>query len=62
MPTIQSFLSGENCCPCGAVVERGMRRCRKCRARSRWRFRQAHGQAHRTRPVTPTKRTRPGDR
>lgn len=23
-------------CPCGALPESGMKRCRKCRARSRW--------------------------
>jgi hypothetical protein len=28
-------------CPCGALLEHGMRRCRKCRARSRWRRRKA---------------------
>jgi hypothetical protein len=26
-------------CRCGALMEHGMRRCRKCRARSRWRRR-----------------------
>jgi len=28
-------------CPCGALPENGMRRCRKCRARSRWYRRKA---------------------
>jgi len=26
----------ERHCPCGALLEYGMTRCRKCRARSRW--------------------------
>ena len=26
----------ERHCQCGALLEPGMRRCRKCRARSRW--------------------------
>jgi hypothetical protein len=26
----------ERHCQCGALLESGMRRCRKCRARSRW--------------------------
>jgi|HubBroStandDraft_1064217.scaffolds.fasta_scaffold70759_2 hypothetical protein len=30
-----------DCCPCGAAVEHGMNRCRKCRARSRYRRRKA---------------------
>jgi hypothetical protein len=33
-------------CQCGALVEPGMRRCRKCRARSRW----YRHKAHRARP------------
>jgi hypothetical protein len=31
-----------DCCPCGAALEHGMKRCRKCRARSRYRRRRAH--------------------
>ena len=31
-----------DCCPCGASLEQGMKRCRKCRARSRYRRRRAH--------------------
>jgi hypothetical protein len=56
MQITQKFLTGDRRCPCGALLERGMRRCRKCRARSRWRFRQAQQQAHRARPVAPRKR------
>jgi hypothetical protein len=26
----------EDRCPCGALLDHGMKRCRKCRARSRW--------------------------
>lgn len=35
MPELDSSLLG-NCCPCGAAVEHGKQRCRKCRARSRY--------------------------
>ena len=48
MPTLQHCLPENNCCPCGVALDRGKRRCRKCRARSRWYRRQAH----RTRPVS----------
>lgn len=35
-------------CPCGALTGNpGMRLCRKCRARSRYRWRQRHGLAAR---------------
>jgi hypothetical protein len=54
MPTLQHSLPSNDCCPCGAALEHGKKRCRKCRARSRWH----HRQAHRTRPVTP-RRGRP---
>ena len=47
MPELDTSLLG-NCCPCGAAVEHGMRRCRKCRARSRYLFKARH-----RRPVTP---------
>jgi len=30
-----------DCCPCGAALEHGMQRCRKCRARSRYRRRKS---------------------
>jgi hypothetical protein len=33
--------SPERHCPCGALRESGMKRCRKCRARSRWRRRKS---------------------
>jgi hypothetical protein len=52
MPTLQSCLPDDNCCPCGALVDPGKKRCRKCRARSRWRYRRDH----RARPVTPRQR------
>jgi hypothetical protein len=52
MSTPQPYLSENDSCPCGAALDPGTRRCRKCRARSRWR----HRQAHRRRPVSP----RPG--
>ncbi len=29
-------------CPCGAALEHGMHRCRKCRARSRYRRRKTY--------------------
>lgn len=29
-------------CPCGAITEQAGRRCRKCRARSRWYRRKSH--------------------
>jgi hypothetical protein len=42
MRTIQAdFL--EDRCPCGALLEDGMKRCRKCRARSRWYRHKARG-------------------
>lgn len=31
-----------DCCPCGAALEHGMKRCRKCRARSRYRRRKTY--------------------
>ncbi|MQY08059.1 hypothetical protein ACRB68_61650 [Actinomadura sp. RB68] len=37
MPRIVTAMS----CPCGARVEAGSARCRKCRARARWRRRRA---------------------
>jgi hypothetical protein len=49
MPTLQHYLPENRCCPCGALLDHGKRRCRKCRARSRWRRRKAY----RARPVTP---------
>ena len=33
--------SPERCCLCGALRESGMKRCHKCRARSRWRRRKS---------------------
>lgn len=33
--------SPERRCPCGALREIGMKRCRKCRSRSRWRRRKS---------------------
>jgi hypothetical protein len=53
MTTLQHYLPENNACPCGAALDLGKRRCRKCRARSRWR----HRQANRTRPVTPRRST-----
>lgn len=44
----------ERRCPCGALLEDGARRCRKCRARSRWRRHKS-----RRRPPVPSRR-RPG--
>jgi hypothetical protein len=49
MPTLQNCLPENNCCPCGAAVDPGKRRCRKCRARPRWR----HRHVYRSPPVTP---------
>jgi hypothetical protein len=42
MQLIRKFLPDDRRCPCGALLEHGMRRCRKCRARSRWRRRKAY--------------------
>jgi hypothetical protein len=38
--------SPERRCPCGALRESGMKRCRKCRSRSRWRRRKSTYRAH----------------
>jgi hypothetical protein len=45
----------ERHCPCGALLEKGTKRCRKCRARSRW-YRRRSG---RRRPAS-TRRHRAG--
>lgn len=29
-------------CPCGALIEHGNKKCRKCRARARWHRRKSH--------------------
>lgn len=42
MQVVRKFLPGDRKCPCGALLEHGMRRCRKCRARSRWRRHRAY--------------------
>jgi hypothetical protein len=56
MPTLEHCLPNSPCCPCGALLDHGKKRCRKCRARSRWRRRKAY----RVRPVSPRRRgTRP---
>ena len=47
MRTITTQFS-ERRCECGALLERGMRRCRKCRARSRWRRRKSRRTWNRT--------------
>jgi hypothetical protein len=52
MPTLQHCLPTDRTCPCGALLDHGKRRCRKCRARSRWRRRNAH----RARPASPQRR------
>ncbi len=49
MSTLQNCLPEDRCCPCGALLDYGKRRCRKCRARSRWHRRKAY----RARPVSP---------
>jgi hypothetical protein len=33
-------------CPCGALRENGIKRCRKCRSRSRWRRRKSMHKTH----------------
>jgi hypothetical protein len=48
VPTI-NHLPIDPCCPCGGRLEVSTRRCRKCRARARWRRRMAY----RKRPVSP---------
>jgi hypothetical protein len=40
MRTLPLRLSGRKC-PCGALVEHGNKRCRKCRSRARWRRRKS---------------------
>lgn len=59
MRLIHRSLPADHYCPCGALLERGMRRCRKCRARSRWRRRKAY----KPRPVSARRpSTRPARR
>lgn len=41
MRRIPDGFSGRRCW-CGALIEWGNRRCRKCRARTRWHRRKAH--------------------
>jgi hypothetical protein len=51
----------EDRCPCGVLLEDGMKRCRKCRARSRW----YRHKARRRRPLNARRRgagTAPGGR
>lgn len=40
-------------CACGVLLDQGLRRCRKCRARARWNWKRAHA------PATP-RNGRPG--
>jgi hypothetical protein len=42
--------SSERRCSCGASLENGMKRCRKCRARSRYRRRKRYASRDRRRP------------
>jgi len=58
MPVIRTDLPRDRHCPCGALLDHGKDRCRKCRARSRWQRRKAP----RTRPDTRRRHRAPGTR